>query len=480
MAHPRIIQGGMGIAVSSWSLARIVSQAGQLGVVSGTALEHTLTRRLQLGDLDGKIRHALSHFPLPATAERILRQYFVPGGKKPEAPFKGVPMPCATPAKEHSELSIAANFTEVFLAKEGHSGKVGVNLLEKVQFNTLPSLFGAMLARVDYVLMGAGIPRTIPGTLDDFSAGRASELKIDVEDSPDNPGFIQRFDPASFFDGLVPSLKRPYFLAIVASATLALTLARKSTGPVDGFVVETENAGGHNAPPRGPLQLSASGEPVYGPRDLPDFEKIRSIGLPFWLAGSFGAPGKLASAEKLGAAGIQVGTAFAFCRESGIAPELKRAMIERSRSKTMHVHTDPKASPTGFPFKIASLDGSLSEEEAYQSRKRICDLGYLRHTYRRADGSLGYRCPSEPADDFLKKGGVLADTVGRKCLCNGLLATAGLGQRLRNGSAELPILTAGTAVEDIARFLPPGSDSYGASDVLDALLRDEPAPQALG
>jgi len=38
-AHPRIIQGGMGIAVSDWRLARAVSRLGQLGVVSGTAID---------------------------------------------------------------------------------------------------------------------------------------------------------------------------------------------------------------------------------------------------------------------------------------------------------------------------------------------------------------------------------------------------------------------------------------------------------
>jgi NAD(P)H-dependent flavin oxidoreductase YrpB (nitropropane dioxygenase family) len=70
------------------------------------------------------------------------------------------------------------------------------------------------------------------------------------------------------------------FLGIVASATLAITLARKSNGQVNGFVVEGETAGGHNAPPRGALQLNAAGEPVYGPRDVADLEKIRELGLP--------------------------------------------------------------------------------------------------------------------------------------------------------------------------------------------------------
>ena len=78
-------------------------------------------------------------------------------------------------------MTVAANFVEVFLAKEGHAGLVGINFLEKIQFPTLPSIFGAMLAGVDYVLMGAGIPRSIPGVLDRLAKGAAVELKIDVE-----------------------------------------------------------------------------------------------------------------------------------------------------------------------------------------------------------------------------------------------------------------------------------------------------------
>ena len=60
-ALPPIIQGGMGVGVSGWRLARAVAQCGQLGVVSGTALDLLLTRQLQLGDLGGHLRRALAH-----------------------------------------------------------------------------------------------------------------------------------------------------------------------------------------------------------------------------------------------------------------------------------------------------------------------------------------------------------------------------------------------------------------------------------
>src|SRR5689334_19505902 len=181
MSQPLIVQGGMGAGVSDWRLARAVSLAGQLGVVSGTALACILIRRLQVGDPDGHMRRTLEHFPIPKVAERILADYYIPGGKSSNAPFKLTPLPSLEPSAEFVALTVAANFVEVFLAKEGHAGLIGINFLEKIQFPALPSLFGAMLAGVDYVLMGAGIPRNIPGVLDRLAKGEPVELKIDVE-----------------------------------------------------------------------------------------------------------------------------------------------------------------------------------------------------------------------------------------------------------------------------------------------------------
>ena len=78
---PSIIQGGMGAAVSSWGLAKEVAKCGQLGVVSGTALESVVARRLQDGDVGGYMREALKHFPYPAVTEHILEKWFLPEGR---------------------------------------------------------------------------------------------------------------------------------------------------------------------------------------------------------------------------------------------------------------------------------------------------------------------------------------------------------------------------------------------------------------
>ena len=478
MGLPRIIQGGMGVGVSGWRLARSVSSQGQLGVVSGTALAVILTRLLQEGDPDGHVRRALGYFPIPAVAESVLSRHYRAQSKGEGRRFKLTALPSQKMGGADVELMVVSNFVEVFLAKEGHDGVVGINYLEKIQFPTLSSIFGAILAGVDYVLMGAGIPRSIPGILDALATGDEVRMKLDVRDALPGEDHFTTFDPVAFCGGSPPPLTRPVFLAIVSSATLALSLARKATGKVDGFVVEGSTAGGHNAPPRGKPQLSPNGEPIYGPRDAPDFARFRELGVPFWIAGSYGHADRLREALAVGAAGVQVGTAFAFCEESGIEPELKQRVIERCISGQAGVFTDPIASPTGFPFKVVQLDGTMSEAKTYEARSRICDIGYLRHAYRKADGSVAYRCPAEPVADYVKKGGAADETVGRKCVCNGLLATIGLGQTNGNGMAESALVTAGDDLSQITRFLKPGRSSYRAKDVLDDLLGLTPSPPA--
>ena len=487
---PTIIQGGMGVAVSGWRLASAVSREGQLGVVSGTALDVVLARRLQLGDRD--VQRAVKVFPDQRVASRILAAYFLEGGKGSKTAFRSVPMFKARPIRRSLELAVVAGFVEVFLAKEGHRGVVGINFLEKVQLPSASTLYGAMLAGVDFVLVGAGIPRDFPTMIDALVTHEEVTLPLHVAESSDatsdgpvgeptaaaassaDPGEMI-FDPRETIDVPTTTNARPRFLAIIASSALAISLTRRGGGGVDGFVIEGPTAGGHNAPPRGLMQL-AGGQPVYGPRDVVDLEKIRAVGLPFWLAGGFASPDRLREAQAGGAEGIQVGTAFAFCRESGIDPHLRREVLMRVRRGEVTVVTDPRASPTGFPFKVVSVPGSLSESEVFESRPQRCDLGYLREMYRKGDGTVGYRCPAEPITDFLAKGGAVEETLGRKCVCNGLLATVGYGQERSHLGTEPSLITAGDDLEHLARFLAHGGDDYSAVDVIDSILALDPPP----
>ncbi|MCC7007663.1 MAG: nitronate monooxygenase [Acidobacteria bacterium] len=472
---PAIIQGGMGAGVSDWRLANAVSSLGHLGVVSGTALDVILVRRLQVGDPGGHMRRALAAFPAPGIAERIVSRYYVEGGKAPARPFVVLPLHERHTPRDLAELCIAANFVEVFLAREGHPGAVGINFLEKIQVPHLPSIYGAMLAGVDYVIMGAGVPVKIPGVLDRLARHEPAEYPLQVTGAADEDTTLA-FDPAAFLTEAERGgpLRRPTFLAIVSSHVLAAALLKKSNGVVNGFVVEGPTAGGHNAPPRGRLQLNERGEPVYGERDVVDLERLRALGLPFWLAGGFGRPGALCEARALGAAGIQVGTAFAFCDESGLRDDLKQALIEEVGRRTARVFTDPVASPASFPFKVVRLEGTLSEAPVYDARARVCDLGYLREAYRQPDGRVGFRCPAEPVSAYVSKGGTVEDTAGRKCICNALMANIGLGQ-MRGREPEPALVTAGDALTGIGVFLPPGRRRYSASDVIARLTEPTPA-----
>ncbi len=465
MEYARIIQGGMGVAVSSWRLANAVSAHGQLGVVSGTALDVVLCRRLQNGDPGGHLHAAMSQFPIPEVAERIWDRYFIPGGIGTNVPYKSKPIHSLRPPKLLEELMLVASFVEVWLARRGHSGPVGMNLLEKIQLPTLPTLYGAMLAGVQVILMGAGIPRAIPGLLRNLARGERAEQRLDVLGGEAKICF----DPKKF--GFGEPLPQPKFFGIVASASLAQLLAKKCDPGADGFVVEGPSAGGHNAPPRGSLVLSERGEPVYSDRDLVDLEKLRELGLPFWMAGSYGSNRGLQEAIALGAQGVQVGTAFAFCDESGFDPDLKSEVLRRCASNQMGVFTDPKASPTGFPFKVASVQGSLSDASVAAARNRVCDLGFLRQCYQGTDGKIGFRCPAEPVEDYVRKGGDPADCEGRVCVCNGLLAAIGLGQQRRD-FREPALVTAGDDLAHLKRFLGPSKTTYTAADVIDSLLGD--------
>ena len=475
--YPVIIQGGMGAGVSNWRLANAVSRLGELGVVSGTALETILARRLQDGDPGGHMRRALDRFPVADMAERVWQNYYIPGGKAPKTSYKKVGKHTRELERVMTELTMVANFVEVFLAREGHDNPVGINYLEKVQLPHLPSIYGAMLAGVDYILMGAGIPVKIPGVLDLFVNHQPATYPLYVAGNTGEE-VLMRFDPREYVEREMLPLKRPHFLAIVASNTLATTLVRKSNGRVDGFIIEGPTAGGHNAPPRGKLQLNAAGEAMYGERDRVDLPKIAELGLPFWLAGGYGSAEKVQEALAAGATGVQVGTAFAFCDESGLRDDYKERLLLSATVGEASVFTDPVSSPTGFPFKAAQLAGTISESKVYKARPRICDVGHLREAFRTQDGSIDYRCAAEPASIFISKGGKIEETQGKKCLCNSLLANIGQPQFRAGKHEELGLVTAGDDLTEIAQFLPPGASTYSAADVVARLRGTALRPMA--
>ncbi|MBI4212976.1 MAG: nitronate monooxygenase [Chloroflexi bacterium] len=479
-AYPTLIQGGMGAGVSNWQLARAVALAGVayqshapvLGVVSGTGIHNLMVNRLQDGDPGGHIQRAIEAFPLPALGEMILEKYHRNVKRPSGSRYRFLPK-LSELLNEHARdrmeliaLLVCGSFVEVWLAKEGHQAPIGINYLEKAQLPRLFELFGAMLAGVDYVLMGAGIPSQIPGVLDRLASWQPATYRLDVAEATQRHEIS--FDPATIMPA-GPALKRPRFLAIIASHVLAKALATRASGFVDGFVIEGSMAGGHNAPPRGQYRLNALGEPIYGERDIADLEELRRLGRPFWLAGGYASPERLREAIEQGARGIQVGTMFAYSDESGIRADLKAELRDRAFRGDLVVIADPLASPSGFPFQVAQLDGTLSDAGIYDARPRMCSLGYLVQPYETPTGAVGVRCSAEPVSAYVRKGGRAEDAVGRRCICNALLATTGLGEHTRVG-VEPPIVTSGRDYEFVRHLMTEEKRSYTAEEAIGYLL----------
>ena len=442
--YPTIIQGGMGIAVSSWQLAKEVSIAGELGVISGTAIDSVVARRLQDGDSSGDIRRAMAAYPDQETIREIMDRFFMAGGRQEGKPYLDVPKLSIKGNLFSNKLLAVSSFVEVWLAKEGHDGIIGMNILEKIQLAIPAQLYGAMLANVDYILIGAGIPAQVPHLLNEISVGNKVAMKVDVADTKDK--HYLHFDPRTLGIDNFP-IKRPLFLAIVTSHALVAYLNKDEETKPDGYVIEYHVAGGHNAPPRAKNHVSDEGEAIYNELDTPNLEKILASGSPFWLAGGYATPAKVKEAISFGAKGVQVGSLFALANESGFTAENRSSILTSLADPTMRVMTDASASPTGFPFKVIQNDQTLSNESLYAERTRICDLGYLRTMFQREKGGIGYRCPAEPLDNYEFKNGQVDQAQGSKCLCNALMADIGLGQSRPDGRTEISLLTFGSDLD---------------------------------
>lgn len=452
-----IIQGGMGVRTSSYRLAGAVASHEATGLISGTAIGTVLARELMDGDQSGDIRWALEQYPRQEVAEHLVDKYYWEHGREGR-PYERTPLFNYRYNTVTADLAVVGAFAEVLLAKRDAGGKgiVGMNLLTKIEEPTIHTLYGAMQAGADVVAMGAGIPRDIPRYMRDMAEGQSIDFPITVRDATRD--YFLKFDPARYTDG--NELESPRFLMIITSDILARRLKGIEV-PADGYIIEEPIAGGHNAPPRDKKAFDERGQPLYSDKDYANLERMRELEVPFWLAGGYGNREGLKRALALGARGVQIGSIFAMAEESGMDTALKTRMIEQIRSgQDIDVYTDPLASPTGYPFKVAMLDGTMSSPEVYAQRERICDLGYLREAVELhrtgRDGTekvtVAYRCASEPIDDFLEKGGSIEQTIGRKCICNGLLATIAMGQS-RGDTTEPPIVTIGDAVNENVRAI---------------------------
>ncbi|HVK02142.1 MAG TPA: hypothetical protein VM490_01590 [Armatimonadaceae bacterium] len=445
---PRLIQAGMGIRVSSWRLANATARRGALGVVSHVALRHVVVEEVRRGDADAL--SAAEAFPIASYRDELLA--FAPGGPKHRAP---VPMDNPDPRKGAvaNRLSVIAAFVEVYRAKQGHRGKVGINVMWKCTLTVLPSIYGAMLAGVDALLCGAGVPMELPDIVRRLRAGE-DLCYAPLHGTGTNARLAVGGDGAA---GLLEAFAPPKMIPILSNFAFPKRILDVWEREHDGarpfaFVLENHAAGGHNAPPRNKTSFSEQDDiDAY-------FEKVRALGVPVYVAGAFEGGG---TAEDFrawrgrGAYGLQVGSRFALCDDSGLRRDLKDGILERNHAlgdgdepDAAATVTDARVSPTGYPFKLVPLPGTVADADVYADRKRICNKGYLLQGHYEAmpDGTVRerYVCPAMPARQYARLGGDPADTEGRLCLCNGLLSSVGF-----DSDSEPPLLTLGKSGEHV-------------------------------
>lgn len=505
----RLIQGGMGVYVSNWRLARTVAmeRPGETaGTVSGTALDVVYVRLLQLGDPGGHARRALNAFDTRFGTDiglRLCERYFVEGGKAPDARFRSAPMQVVhsedgkttfaapngasepTPLKLDDsivELLIATGFAEVWLAKDGHDGNIFINFLNKIDLPLIFVMYGAMLAGVDGVIVGAGNPDGLPAICSQLARHEAVTRSLPVLYAAPGEQFAIAFDPKAVAGGALVQapLQRPAFLAIASLEELVKALAESASEAPDGFIIEHHTAGGHNANPVGPMKKDDEGQPIYGERDEADLALIRSFGIPFWLAGGYGSSARLQDALAAGACGVQVGSVFALAEESGMKPEYRSAILRELRNGTDDASLVKTTifSPTGFSFKVVQLKDTLSDDDVYEARRRMCDIGLLQQRgFSKPDEggtrTLFQRCAAAPIESYVSHRGIERNTEERRCLCNGLLASVGLGQvkKLSGEWAEEPaIVTLGNRLDGVRRLSRQGQTPYHVEDVVVDIL----------
>ncbi len=508
----KLIQGGMGVYVSNWRLARAVAmeQMGStVGTVSGTGLDWVYVRILQLGDPGGHIQRAFLAFDSKFQSEigkKFFNRYYIQDGKSANVRYKNaplqvvhtsdggimLPMPADPPQPTELfldddviELLILSGFAEVWLAKEGHNGKIFINFLKKIELPLVYTMYGAMLADVDGIIVGAGNPEGLAAIRSKLVVKEPVQIDLSLLYREAGESFFVSFNPQKVANGKLTavSIQKPAFLAIASLENLVRSLAESSSEPPDGFIIEHHTAGGHNAGPQGPLQLDALGQPVYASGDEPNLQIIRELHVPFWLAGGYGSHEKLHQAISLGANGVQVGSIFALAEESGMKTVYRNAILDQIRkgkSETDLVLTT-LVSPTGFPFKVVQLENTISEAEVYQQRLRVCDIGLLQQRGLSKPDANGVRrifqrCSAGPVESYISKRGLLHNTQDRRCLCNGLLSAVGLGQITGNNgelTEEPAIITLGNHLDGIRRLSRQGQSRYWVKDVIADILGTE-------
>lgn len=324
-----IIQGGMGVGVSLYPLASAVAKEGGLGIVSSACLDRIVSKRT---------------------------------GKKYN--------------------SYDAAYEEVSLAK-AEGGYAGINIMGALLKDYNDSVKGALDAKADAIISGAGLPLTLPA----------------IRPPKDT--------------ALIPIVSSARALDIICKKWEKLGYRP------DAVVLEGPLAGGHLGFKIDQIDIEANKLENLLP---PVKDMAKKYGdFPVIVAGGIYTHEDILRFIKMGADGIQMGTRFLATKESSASDEYKQAVIN-AKQEDIIVAYDP-GSPCGMPFRV------IKQSPMYVSAlKRLrppkCDKGYVLLKDKEGNFTI---CPAKESNEH------------HFCICNGLLSSAGY-----NRDKEEPLYTVGT------------------------------------
>lgn len=338
-----IIQGGMGVGVSRDMLAGTVAHEGCIGILSSACLDFLISHDLK------KRYNAYDAMILEVQNARILSQ--------------------------------------------GHGG-IGVNIMVYLARDFDASVRGAVDAKADMIICGAGLPLQLPQVV-----GTTADI------------------------ALIPIVSSVRALRLICARW-----AKKGRRP-DAVVVEGPLAGGHlgfayEDLTRSEHQLDAIFPPIK------EFAMTNGD-FPVIVAGGIYTHQDICDWITRGADGVQMGTRFLVTEESGASLLYKQAVIECTPEEIIvcHNRTCPPGSPSGMPFR------TLTNAPMYafgKFRRPFCNRGYV--LQKDAEGSFSICAAKENSQQNF-------------CICNGLLSSAGYAKD------EQPLFTVGTNAHRVDRIV---------------------------
>jgi nitronate monooxygenase len=228
-----------------------------------------------------------------------------------------------------------------------------------------PATDPAVLARTRdrlrpwYQKLGLGEPpATLPDLGPSFDAARLA-LLLDLR-----PAVV------SFHFGLpepqaVHALKAAGITLLCTATTVAEAVALEAAG-IDAIIAQGYEAGGH----RGSHQPTAPAQGVGTMALVPQI--VDAVRLPVIAAGGIGDGRGIAAAFALGAAGVQMGTAFLSCPEAGTDPA-RRALLSRA-TETDTMVTDAFSGRAARAHRSAYAEAMEAAREPLPAFLQLYDL----------------------------------------------------------------------------------------------------------